>query len=628
MVHGVVDDWDPLEGATVVVEPDGAFAGVLVELELHAADASARAATSRTALRVKTVVLMIWPFLLNYGLVLLNYGLVLLNYGLDAVPDWILLNHRSAIARRGSALGCLDRRSQNGGDIVPVGDSRLGADLHHRHEQRKHDRDHAGGGCDRIYVRANDARRLVGTELLGAALAKLGESGDVQHPSGDFGFQAGEDSLREGMLGERPEDSSDQPLRPVRDRLGERSGDHPFDQTGGVLVGRGEEQCLFAREVCVRDAAADPGIASDIGNRRRAVAVAPEPFDRRIEDSSAGQSPFGAFEGGHCDHCNRIEDLKKYLKNSRVVSMTEAQTRQAQTGQAHAEQALAGQAQTKERKVPTRRVALEASFEAVPRHFAEDGDLFSSHFTAALSALFPDGEDFFVRSVRHYRDRIDDPVLKRQVAGFIGQEAMHGREHRAFNERLDQLGYHTKLVEGFVRRGLRFRQKVAPPITNLAVTAALEHFTATMAELLLTSEETRHQIGHEAVHDLFVWHALEESEHKAVAFDVYRAVGGSEKLRVATMKAIRVGFAFVVALEMLGSLATDPATYRRGNLLRSWRRFRRSPIVQPAVWKQLKEYDRPQFHPDDRDTTELVETWRERLFGERGSMSGKLVSAA
>jgi predicted metal-dependent hydrolase len=79
-----------------------------------------------------------------------------------------------------------------------------------------------------------------------------------------------------------------------------------------------------------------------------------------------------------------------------------------------------------ERKVPTRRMDFEPSFADVPRHFAGDGDLISSHLTAALSSVFPDGEDFFVRSVRHYRDRVDDPALKRDVAGFIGQEAVHG----------------------------------------------------------------------------------------------------------------------------------------------------------------------------------------------------------
>ena len=94
-----------------------------------------------------------------------------------------------------------------------------------------------------------------------------------------------------------------------------------------------------------------------------------------------------------------------------------------------------------DRKVPTRRMDFESSMRDVPRHFAADGDLIASHLTAALSSVFPDGEDYFVRSVRHFRDQVTDPALKRQVAGFIGQEAVHGREHRAFNDRLAELGY-------------------------------------------------------------------------------------------------------------------------------------------------------------------------------------------
>ncbi len=281
-----------------------------------------------------------------------------------------------------------------------------------------------------------------------------------------------------------------------------------------------------------------------------------------------------------------------------------------------------------ERKVPTRRVDLEESFDGVPRHFANDGDLVSSHFAAALSALFPDGEDYFVRSVRFYRDQITDPDLKRQVAGFIGQEAIHGREHRAFNERLDRMGYHTKRIEKMTRKLLEFRERMVPPIANLALTAALEHFTATMAELVLTDEETRESFGHQAVRELFTWHALEESEHKAVAFDVYRAVGGSERLRVMTMKFIRVGFVLAVTTEMLWSLATDPATYRPRQLWASLGKFRSSPVMGRALRDQLREYDRPGFHPDDRDTSALVAAWRERLFGQDGSMVDKLAGAA
>ncbi|MGO9028499.1 MAG: metal-dependent hydrolase [Acidimicrobiales bacterium] len=281
-----------------------------------------------------------------------------------------------------------------------------------------------------------------------------------------------------------------------------------------------------------------------------------------------------------------------------------------------------------DRRIQTRRIALEESFQDVPRHFAKDGDLLVSHLTAALTAVFPDGEDFFVRSVRRFRHEIADPELRRQVAGFIGQEAMHGREHRAFNDHLDRLGYPTKRVERFTKWGLTLRERVLSPKSNLAVTAALEHFTATLAELVLSSEETRKLFGHRAVRDLFVWHALEESEHKAVAFDVYQAVGGSERMRVVTMNGLRVGFVISLAVQMTISLLGDRATYRPGNLRRSWRTFRGSPVMSKEIWLQLRDYNRPDFHPDDSDTTELVEHWRNELFGEHGTLSDRLVTSA
>ena len=290
--------------------------------------------------------------------------------------------------------------------------------------------------------------------------------------------------------------------------------------------------------------------------------------------------------------------------------------------------AAMAQTSNPERKVPTRRMTFEACMRDLPRHFAAEGDLISGHVISALSSVFPDGEDYFVRSVRHYRDQMTDPALKRQVAGFIGQEAVHGREHRVFNDRLAELGYPTKRYEHVTRVGLRFRERILPPISNLAATAALEHFTATLAELVLRNEEIRDLMGAEAVRDLFVWHALEESEHKAVAFDVYTAVGGGERLRVWTMNFFRFGFVLGLGLAVALSLLGDRATYRRGNLRKSWRRLRNSPLVDPAIWAQLKDYNRPGFHPDDSDTTELVQTWRTGLFGERGALNDKLIGAA
>jgi predicted metal-dependent hydrolase len=280
-----------------------------------------------------------------------------------------------------------------------------------------------------------------------------------------------------------------------------------------------------------------------------------------------------------------------------------------------------------ERKVPTRRVSFEEALADLPKHFAAHGDVIASHLMASLSSVFPDGEDFFVRSVRNFRDRIDDPVLKRQVAGFIGQEAMHGREHRALNGRLDELGYPAKRVERFTKWGLETRERFLPPVSNLAATAALEHFTATFAEVLLSSEAAREQVGDTVVRDILLWHALEESEHKAVAFDVYKAVGGSERLRVLTMNLLTFGFLGGMAVQTFVSLLGDRDFYRWGPLKESWGRFVGSPFLSRGTWRRLRDYNRPDFHPDDHDNAALVDAWRDELFGAEGRLNDKLAGA-
>ena len=210
-------------------------------------------------------------------------------------------------------------------------------------------------------------------------------------------------------------------------------------------------------------------------------------------------------------------------------------------------------------------MSMEESFRDVPRHFAADEDLIGSHLAATLSAVFPDGEDFFVRSVRHFRDEITDPALKRQVAGFIGQEAVHGREHRDFNDRLDELGYPTKRIERIVkwqprvpRAPLVARVQPGPHRRPRALHRHLGRARPHRARRPGRSSVTRPSC------DLFVWHALEESEHKAVAFDVYKAVGGSERMRVFTMNFLCVVFISGMAVGVTASLLGDRATYRQG----------------------------------------------------------------
>ncbi|MEZ5238557.1 MAG: metal-dependent hydrolase [Microthrixaceae bacterium] len=273
--------------------------------------------------------------------------------------------------------------------------------------------------------------------------------------------------------------------------------------------------------------------------------------------------------------------------------------------------------------IPTRRIDFGFGEVDLPRHFM-NGEILASHVVTVLSCLFPEGEDFFVRSVRNFRDQVTDPELAEQVRGFIGQEAIHGREHRAFNRALAELGYPVRFLDGRVRIGMGLLAKVTPARFQLAVTAALEHYTATLAEILLETELLDQDTQIEEVRELFYWHAVEENEHKAVAFDVLQQVSGSERLRRNVMRITTAGFLFAVVSGTLVSLATDPAARDISRLRSEFTELRENPILSRRCVQRIRDYQRRGFHPDDHDTTELLDRWTERLFGEKGRLRTKL----
>ena len=275
------------------------------------------------------------------------------------------------------------------------------------------------------------------------------------------------------------------------------------------------------------------------------------------------------------------------------------------------------------RSVRTRRIAFAYPPASLDRHYV-NGDLVMSHVVSVLSAMFPPGEDFFVRAVKRHADQVTDPELKQQVAGFIGQEVTHGREHRELNKRLQEMGYPTHRVSRMAKAGLRRNERLLPPKVQLAMTAALEHYTAALAETLLTDPRAQELLGETEVRSMLLWHALEESEHKAVAFDVYRQVIGDEKLRIRAMRFTTFAFLTAVVGHTVLSLLADRATYNPRRLVRSLADLRYSPFLSRTVIRRLRDYNRIGFHPDDHDATELLERWRAELFGADGMLADHL----
>lgn len=212
----------------------------------------------------------------------------------------------------------------------------------------------------------------------------------------------------------------------------------------------------------------------------------------------------------------------------------------------------------------TRRIRFRFGDDGNAHKYFVENDIVYSHFVAGLSGGFPPGEEGFIRSVRKFSDQITDPVLKKRVAGFIGQESVHGQEHRRVNEKLIEMGYPIAWLDSKkqVDRLIRF-ENMLPPRAHLAFTAMAEHMTAILAERTLGSDEVQAIPGDPEVWHLLNWHALEELEHKSVAFDVYRAVGGTETMRIGLMLAAMTIVPPLTLGILAGSLLADPVARRQ-----------------------------------------------------------------
>jgi predicted metal-dependent hydrolase len=186
------------------------------------------------------------------------------------------------------------------------------------------------------------------------------------------------------------------------------------------------------------------------------------------------------------------------------------------------------------------------------------------------------------------------------------------------------MGFATRRVDRIVKKSLARVERIVSPLECLAMTAALEHYTATLAETLLTDDRAQALLGNTEVRSMLLWHALEESEHKAVAFDVFRAVGGTERMRIRVMRAVTVGFLVRVTIFTIISMLGDRATYNPIRLVRSLLALRHSPFLTRDVVRRIRAYNKVGFHPDDHDNSALVDYWTAELFGAEGTLADHL----
>lgn len=238
-----------------------------------------------------------------------------------------------------------------------------------------------------------------------------------------------------------------------------------------------------------------------------------------------------------------------------------------------------------------------------------DNNAFLTAFFNGLSISFPAGEKFFIDSVRHFAGEITDPVLQEHIKGFCGQEGFHRREHQLYNETLcNARDYDLEKLEGKLTRRLGWAQENLEPIKNLAITVAIEHFTAVLADLMLRPGSIMDRAD-PSMRELWRWHAAEEMEHKSVAYDVYTAVGGTEELRKAVMRRVTVLMSWELTRALIYILKKEGQLYN----LRLWRSGLAGLFGSQGAFsgglEPYREFYHAGFHPWQQDTRQLLDAW-------------------
>lgn len=240
-------------------------------------------------------------------------------------------------------------------------------------------------------------------------------------------------------------------------------------------------------------------------------------------------------------------------------------------------------------------------------------------YFAALSIFLTYGEELVIETARHHRDQIKDPILKQRLTSLIGQEAIHSKVHEEYNETMIPNNLPVQLYRFLAEQVFNNTFLKFPQPLKLSMMAGIEHFTAVFAQYAMTHQDIFNHSLDEKTRALWLWHMLEESEHKDIAYDTYQVLSANYSLRI---------LGFFIALITLGVGVGAGALFlpflrRPQNTLSLsfWREAKGSwdllfglkDGVFGSSLGHIFDYLRPSFHPNDHDTSELLDYFKKEL---------------
>ncbi|MFL9884994.1 metal-dependent hydrolase [Paraburkholderia agricolaris] len=254
--------------------------------------------------------------------------------------------------------------------------------------------------------------------------------------------------------------------------------------------------------------------------------------------------------------------------------------------------------------------------DSIPRYWYR-GWCHVTRFFDAFSIMFPLGEKFFIDSVKQFRDEIPTGTpLAQEVAGFIHQEATHIREHRLYNQRLAAQGAPTAELDALIARRQQNSLRNISRTTWVALTACLEHYTAILSDQLLRHPEILDGAD-PTMAAIWRWHAIEETEHKAVAFDVLTTFEPRPLRRYVIRCGAMLGVSVFFVIDLIYFVYRLAACDRQRANWREWWRLLAWLFVYPGIFTRVMPswlyWFAPWFHPNRIDSRAVLANARRSL---------------
>lgn len=268
--------------------------------------------------------------------------------------------------------------------------------------------------------------------------------------------------------------------------------------------------------------------------------------------------------------------------------------------------------------IPIRHMRFDFDPKEIDPKFYLNTELASAYF-ASLSIFLTFGEDLVIDTARYHRELLKDPLLKQRVTALIGQEAIHSKMHNELNDALLEVDYPVQLFRTWASWVFDYGFNRLPQPMKLSLMAGIEHFTAVLAEYMMKHEEIFFRSKDEKQRAIWMWHMLEESEHKDIAYDVFQALSNNYALRIA-------GFfpALITILILISAASLMVPFYREPKNLIRWSYWKELPYsfslifglkdgVYGSTMQHIFDYLRPDFHPNDHDTSAYLSYYKEKL---------------